>query len=212
MLKAKRFLIGLAAVVITLAGGAYAAGIYKWTDADGNIHYEDRPSGSATETRMALSYSRTDPGSVQAQKQGLADSVAARQEARAKADEDAKSAAEEAAKAADKQKKCETYRARLQTFIQSRRLYRQDENGERVYLDETETQTARQKVEELIAAHCSSCQQRRPGVARPLALQCRLPSKERPLDCSNRAHTRGCACLPAGLLRGRYTIYHRTRC
>ncbi|MBT8109678.1 MAG: DUF4124 domain-containing protein [Gammaproteobacteria bacterium] len=156
MLKAKRFLIGLAAVVITLAGGAYAAGIYKWTDADGNIHYEDRPSGSATETRMALSYSRTDPGSVQAQKQGLADSVAARQEARAKADEDAKSAAEEAAKAADKQKKCETYRARLQTFIQSRRLYRQDENGERVYLDETETQTARQKVEELIAEHCSS--------------------------------------------------------
>jgi hypothetical protein len=155
-MKAKRFLIGLAAVAMTVAGGAFASGIYKWTDADGNVHYEDRPSGAATEERMALSYSRSNPGSVQRQKQGLADSVAARQEARAKADEAAKSAEEEAAKAADNQKKCETYRARLQTFVQSRRLYRQDENGERVYLDETETQKARENVEELISEHCSS--------------------------------------------------------
>lgn len=155
-MKAKRFLIGLAAVAMTIAGGAYASGIYKWTDADGNVHYEDRPSGSQTEVQMALSYRRTDPGSVQQRKQDLTESVAARQDARAKADEDAKSAEQEAAKAADNQKKCESYRARLQTFIQSRRLYREDENGERVYLDETETQKARQNVEELIAENCSS--------------------------------------------------------
>lgn len=155
-MKAKRFLIGLAAIALTLAGGAFADGIYKWTDEDGNVHYEDRPSGAKTEVRMALSYSRTNPGSVQRQRQGVADSVAARQEARAKADEAAKSAEEEAAKAADNQKKCETYRARLQTFVQSRRLYRQDENGERVYLDEAETQKARENVEALIAEHCGS--------------------------------------------------------
>lgn len=155
-MKAKRILIGLAAVAMTIAGGAYASGIYKWTDADGNVHYEDRPSGSQTEVQMALSYRRTDPGSVQQRKQGITDSIAARQEARAKADEDAKSAEQEAAKAADNQKKCDSYRAQLQTFIQSRRLYREDENGERVYLDETETQEARQKVEELIAENCSS--------------------------------------------------------
>lgn len=155
-MKARRFLIGLAAIAIAVSGGAFADGIYKWTDKDGNVHYEDRPSGAATEERMALSYSRTNPGSVQKQNQGLADSVAAREEARAKSDEAAKSAEEEAAQAADNQKKCDSYRARLQTFIQSRRLYRQDENGERVYLDEAETQTARQQVEELIAEHCSS--------------------------------------------------------
>ncbi len=155
-MKAKRFLIGLAAVAMTVASGAFAGGIYKWTDEDGNVHYEDRPSGAATEERMALSYRRTNPGSVQKQRQGVADSVAARQEARAKADEAAKSAEEEAAEAADNQKKCETYRARLQTFVQSRRLYRQDENGERVYLDEAETQKARENVEELIAEHCGS--------------------------------------------------------
>lgn len=156
MMKAKRVLIGLAAAALTFGGGAMASGIYKWTDEDGNVHYEDRPSGSATEQRMALSYRRTSPASVQQRKEGLAASVAARQEARAKADEAAQAAAEEAAKAADKQKKCESYRARLQTFVQSRRLYRQDENGERVYLDDAETQAARQKVEELIAEHCSS--------------------------------------------------------
>ena len=133
-----------------------ASGIYKWTDADGNVHYEDRPSGAKSEEQMALSYRRTNPASVQQRKEGLAATVAARQEARARADEEEKAAAEEAAKAADKQKKCEAYRARLQTFVQSRRLYRQDENGERVYLDEAQTQEARKKVEELIAEHCSS--------------------------------------------------------
>ena len=155
-MKAKRFLIGLAAIAMTVAGGALASGIYKWTDENGNVHYEDRPSGSETEERMELTYRRTDPGSVQQRKQGLTESIAARQEARAKADDDARSAEDEAARAADNQKKCESYRARLQTYIQSRRLYREDENGERVYLDESEMQKARQDIEELIAEHCSS--------------------------------------------------------
>ena len=32
--------------------------------------------------------------------------------------------------------KCERSRARLETYLQSRRLYRTDEDGERVYLDD----------------------------------------------------------------------------
>ena len=155
-MKGKRFLIGFAALAITVGGGAMANEIYKWTDEDGNVHYGDRPSDTQNEELMAMSYRRTDPSVVQQEIQKQADSITARQEARTAAAEEAKKAEAKAAEAAENQKKCESYRARLQTFIQSRRLYRQDENGERVYLDEQQTQDARRRVEELIAENCAS--------------------------------------------------------
>lgn len=155
-MKGKRFLIGFAALAMTIGGGAMANEIYKWTDENGNVHYGDRPTNIQNEELMALSYRRTDPNTVQQQVQKQAAAMTARQEARTAAAEEAKTAEAKAAEAAENQKKCESYRARLQTFVQSRRLYRQDENGERVYLDEQQTQEARQRVEELIAEHCTS--------------------------------------------------------
>ncbi|MCP4301049.1 MAG: DUF4124 domain-containing protein [Gammaproteobacteria bacterium] len=155
-MKVKRFLLGCAVLAMTVGGGAMANEIYKWTDDEGNVHYEDRPTGAATEERMALSYRRTNASSVDQRVQSRIESMTARDEARAAAAEEAKAAEKKEAEAADKQKKCESYRARLQTFVQSRRLYREDADGERVYLDGTETQEARQKVEELIAEHCTS--------------------------------------------------------
>ncbi len=155
-MKGNRLLLGIAALAMTLGNAAMADDIYKWTDEEGNVHYEDRPTGSATEVRMSLSYRRTDASSVQQRVQTRIESMTARNEAKATTAEEAKSAETKAAEAADNAKKCESYRARLQTFVQSRRLYRQDESGERVYLDEQETQEARHRVEELIAEHCAS--------------------------------------------------------
>jgi hypothetical protein len=155
-MKSKRFLAGFAALVLTVSGGTMANEIYKWTDENGNVHYEDRPTGVAAEEVIALSYRRTSGSEVQQRIDSQVDGNKARQEARTAAAEADKTAEKEAAEAADKQKKCDTYRARLETYVQSRRLYREDANGERVYLDETETQTARQRVEELIAENCGS--------------------------------------------------------
>ncbi|MDH3616619.1 MAG: DUF4124 domain-containing protein [Gammaproteobacteria bacterium] len=155
-MKGKRFLIGFAALAMTVGGGAMANEIYKWTDENGNVHYGDRPSDTQNEELMALSYRRTDANALQQRVQGQAEAMTARQEAKDAAAEEARTAEAKAAEEAGNQKKCESYRARLQTFVQSRRLYRQDENGERVYLDEQQTQDARQRVEELIAEHCAS--------------------------------------------------------
>ena len=59
-------------------------------------------------------------------------------------------------KAAERSQKCDTYKARLQKFVQSRRLYKEDENGERVYLDEQQSQAARERVENQVQKYCSS--------------------------------------------------------
>ena len=41
-------------------------------------------------------------------------------------------------------------------MLESRRLYRQDEAGERTYLDDAEREEARAKTEELIKETCGS--------------------------------------------------------
>ena len=56
-------------IVVSTSGIAFANDIYKWTDEDGNVHYGDRPTGDATEERMAISSSSTDPSKVQARAQ-----------------------------------------------------------------------------------------------------------------------------------------------
>jgi len=155
-MKRKRFLIGFAVLAMAASGGSIAEGIYKWTDEQGNVHYEDRPTSSASAERIAITYRRTNPTALQQRVQTQVDSETARKEARVAAAEEAKMADAAAAEAAAKQKQCESYRARLQTIEQSRRVYRQDDNGERVYLDEQELQKTRQRVEEQIAENCSS--------------------------------------------------------
>jgi hypothetical protein len=48
------------------------------------------------------------------------------------------------------------YKERLQRFVTSRRLYREDESGERVYLDEEQSQAARERVQQQVEEHCSN--------------------------------------------------------
>jgi hypothetical protein len=155
MMKGKRILLSFAVLALTVSTGAMANEIYKWIDADGNVHYEDRPSGAATEERLNISYRRTSNSAVQNRIQARADAQTARKEADSVAAAAEKEAADRAAAAAARQERCESARARLENYQQARRLYRTDESGERVYLDEVQQAEARQKTEEQIAEFCS---------------------------------------------------------
>ena len=61
----RQIVSGFAALVLTISSVALADDIYKWTDADGNVHYEDRPSGDPSEQRLQFSYNRTNASEVQ---------------------------------------------------------------------------------------------------------------------------------------------------
>lgn len=142
-------------IVVSTSGIAFANDIYKWTDADGNVHYGDRPTGVATEERMAIRSTSTDPSKVQARAQSRYAPKEPAEEAVAN-EPQGPTEDELQAQAAERKEKCDTYKARLQKFVQSRRLYKQDENGERVYLDEDQTQAARERVENQVQEYCSS--------------------------------------------------------
>ncbi len=131
---------------VSAAGMAFASDIYKWTDEHGNVHYGDRPSAEASEEPLAVSSGLTDPSKDQAG-----------DEEKAAASEPAEPTSEELrAQALEREEKCATYKARLQKFVQSRRLYKEDENGERVYLDKDETLAARERVQKKVEKYCSS--------------------------------------------------------
>jgi len=142
-------------LAVSTAGMAFASNIYKWTDEQGNVHYSDRPTGHASEERLAIASRPTDPSKVQARIQARYKAKAAAEEAAAS--EPAGPTPEELrAQALQREEKCATYKARQQKFLFSRRLYRADENGERVYLDEDETLAARERVQNQVEEYCNS--------------------------------------------------------
>jgi Domain of unknown function (DUF4124) len=142
-------------LAVAAAGVTFANDIYKWTDEQGNVHYQDRPTGDPSEQRIAISSKPTDPSKVQAQVVARHEASAAAKEAAAK--QPAGPTPEEMqAQAQERSQKCEKYKARLQKFVTSRRLYREDENGERVYLNEDEAQAARENVENKVEEYCDT--------------------------------------------------------
>jgi hypothetical protein len=140
-------------VLLLAAGIVGASDIYKWTDAEGNINYGDRPSGTESEVRLQIASRPTDPARIQAQATARDEQQALASEAEANTPA-GPSEEELRAEADERADKCTMYRERLERFVQSRRLYREDANGERVYLDESETQAARDKVQQQVEEYC----------------------------------------------------------
>ncbi len=142
-------------LAVTAAGPATAGDIFKWTDDDGNVHFGDVPVSAESE-KVAIQSRPTNPARVQATVQSRTDAAAKAAQAQAAATPAGPSPEELQAQADARAEKCSKYRAQLQSFVTSRRLYRHDENGERVYLDEEETQAARERAENQVQDNCSS--------------------------------------------------------
>ena len=155
-MKLQRIMTGFAALAITISAGAMADDIYRWTDDEGNVYYEDRPSGAPNEERLSFSYNRTNNTAVQKRIQTRHDVAATRRDAKAEAEAGKQTAAENRAAAEARLAKCHNYRAKLKQMLESPRVYRQNEGGERTYLDDTQRAEARSKAEELINETCGN--------------------------------------------------------
>lgn len=145
----------LTLVAVAISAAALAGDVYKYIDADGNVHYVDRPTGEPSEQRLAIVSKPTDHSAVQARVQARVDVRNTAREAAAAAPEEP-TREEIRAEREKHQQECQAFRDRLERFVQSRRLYREDEQGERVYLDEEQTRTARDRVAQQVQEHCDS--------------------------------------------------------
>jgi hypothetical protein len=139
-----------------LASGLAVGGeIYKWTDDDGSVHYEDRPTGNAEIERLDVVTRNTDNSVVQAR---IDADRKARDAARQVASEAPPEMSREEIRAEQqkRQEQCQMYRDRLEAFLRSQRLYKEDDAGERQYLSEEEVMAARTRVEGQIQEYCGS--------------------------------------------------------
>ena len=150
MMPVKITVIALALSIAPI-GTLSASEIYKWTDEDGIVNFFDRPSGAAGEEHLAIRSQPTDPSLVQAEVQAVADAQALRAEANAP---QGPAPEELLAEARERQEQCNKYTDRQVRFTENRRIYRMDENGERVYYDEEEMAAARAKVDDLVVSYC----------------------------------------------------------
>ncbi len=140
-------------IMLTCAAASMsqAGEIYKWTDEAGNVHYTDKPVGNPPE-RINITSRRTDNTQVQARVQSRLNRQAEKAEAEKEAADGSQDGDVESA--AERSQKCDTYKDRLSNFVRSRRLYREDDDGERSYLDENEMQAAREKVQGQVEKYC----------------------------------------------------------
>ena len=140
---------------ITFASGATAGEIYKHTDEDGNVQYGDRPTGADGEERMAVVYTGTSSDSLSAQARERESYMAAREERRTAKQEQAEVEAQAAVEREERAARCQQSRSRLESYLQSNRLYRETADGDREYLDEDQMLEARQKAEDQVKEYCS---------------------------------------------------------
>lgn len=150
----RKLLLGLTGTAVLLAGAASAGEIYRYTDENGNVVYVDRPADDAPVERMNIQSRPTNPTAIQArvaERAAATETAEERRQARAEAKK-----AEEAEKAAAQERadRCQIARNRMETLVTSRQLFRQDENGERDYLEEDEIMEARAKVQAQIEETC----------------------------------------------------------
>jgi hypothetical protein len=151
----------IACLALVGSASVLASDIYKYTDENGNIHYGDRPTGTVDETRVVAIVSKpTDNASVQKNYQARYSNKEEQQSSGSGADSESQgeeklTRAERIAARQEKEATCERYRDRLETLITARRVYRHGDDGERVYLNDAETQEAREKAEELVELNCN---------------------------------------------------------
>ncbi len=130
------------------------AGVYKWVDENGRVHYGERPPTTATQTKpMNLKPSYISPAESRGQ-----DSAKTSEQEQKKENDKQQQALHEAEQATAKKNKeirehnCKVARTSLNVLTTGGRVFRTDDNGNRVYVSDEqrggEIQDAREQVDE----------------------------------------------------------------
>ncbi|PTS83107.1 DUF4124 domain-containing protein [Pseudomonas sp. HMWF032] len=133
---------------LMLLPGLAMAEIYRWTDANGQVHFSQRPAPGAQQVEVK-------PQVVER------DQLTREREERtsrffdARRDEQAQASAEAAERQSKRAAECQDLRSRLGNIPEGFSYYRTAANGEREYYSDQQIDTARQQLQRQIAERCS---------------------------------------------------------
>lgn len=128
------------------------AGVYKWTDKDGNVHFGDRPVNKETATELTIETNNaagiTNSSGNKEERDYLLKKIA--EEKQARIEKRKKKNAENKKRL----KYCNDYRHRLQNHIRSNSSFTTAANGERNYLSEGQRAERKKMLSKGVAKYC----------------------------------------------------------
>ncbi len=142
--------VALAVALAVLCSSAAAAGVYKWTDADGKVHFTDKPPPDV-KAETIKTKTAADPHTA-----NRLESFTKQVDENAKSRAEAKAAAAEAKVEAEKMAAhCKTVRDELGGLLVSTRKQFINDQGELEFVDEALRQKWIKDAQDEIAKNCS---------------------------------------------------------
>jgi len=152
-LQAVLALILAPVLALAVTSAVAAPEIYKWVDADGNVHYGDRPPATGVDSRtLSLPPAparEPDQARRDLKQRRLLDAFEAERNQRDQAK------AEAAAARRERARDCENARRELARFERANIVYTNDTSGARIYMSDEERLQAAANARAWIGKHCS---------------------------------------------------------
>lgn len=141
----------LATVALLAVAMPLDAQVYRWVDADGNVHYTDRPPPEVDAERMSIEVQPTDlEATIEAQRD-REENLSLRDQDREDDEHDAEAERRDRENLA---RSCQQARERVSRIESARRLSRVDEQGNRHTYDEAERAAALAEARAQAAEWC----------------------------------------------------------
>ncbi|WP_397379660.1 DUF4124 domain-containing protein [Pseudomonas sp.] len=129
--------------------GLATAEIYRWTDANGQVHFGQRPAASGAEKVEVR------PEVVERDQQTREREERTSRFYDARREEQAQASAQAAERQAKRAAECQDLRRRLANIPEGYSYYRTDESGERRYYSDQQVDTARQQLQRQVTERCA---------------------------------------------------------
>lgn len=134
-------------LLLALTPALATAEIYRWTDAQGQVHFGQRPAAGAERIEVRPQVIERDESTRQREQRSERFFDARRQEQQA--------AGEQASQQrAQRERECRALGEELAVLQRGGRYFRTDAAGERVYYSESEIETAREQLASRIRQRC----------------------------------------------------------
>jgi hypothetical protein len=145
----KRVLLCAALIVWSAVASAV---VYKWVDADGKVHYGDRPPDGVHAEVVELLGTRTPPAAPSNASARPARTAPTAGAGQPTVEKEKQAVAADVAATRDQQ--CTAAQARYKQLIEGRRLYKAGANGEREYLTSEEIDAERLSAKQDVDLAC----------------------------------------------------------
>lgn len=130
---------------------AAAAQAYKWTDAQGKVHFSDSPPPDRKADKMTLKPALPENPEAVARSRDWKTQL---EESRLRQHQEQKREAAEQNKRQTAENRCQAARRDLDTYKRERPVYRLNKEGQKEYLEDKDRAAAMQRAQDRVDANC----------------------------------------------------------